>query len=142
MPSRRDVVSTVCASLWLPAVAGCSSRDTARIERIAVTSLLDEAVTVDLRVSKDGERRFAETFELGPDSGSETNPAPVVTEPWMETPGRFRLTVEASTTDEQFVQRIPNEGPGCYYVTVQVRRPDLVLFPVDPTADGCGTETA
>lgn len=140
MQSRRAFLATVGATgSYL--TAGCSSRDAARIEQIAVISILDEAVTVDLRVARDDKQQFAETFELGPDSGSSSDPAPVVDEPWLDTPGQYRLTVDVSTTDEQFAERLPNDGSGCYDVTVQVRRPDLVLFPVDSAADGCATDT-
>lgn len=111
------------------AVGGCLSRanETAALSKVALLNLRDREV----EVAKDGEVRFDRTFALAADSGSEPNPAPVIREPWMETAGRFRVTVLLPESDERFSEPIPVRGKGidCYYVAVRIR-PEVVDFPI------------
>lgn len=139
MPTRRRLLSGVAlASVGL---GGClslgSSGASARIADVSVLMLYDEPVTLDIRIASDDEVLLDETYSFEPDAGDESTFGRVFDEPWMDEPGQFELTIDASTTDETVTREIPNRGPGCYGVIVRVHSDGTVDVPMDAEAAGC-----
>jgi len=139
MARRRELLSGIV--LTSISISGCLSPSdqsrTARISDISLLTLYNETVRLDLRILKDGDLVLEESYTLTSETGSEGNPAPVIEQSWMDEPGRFELTVEASTMDEPVSREIPNRGEGCYAVIVRVLSDGRVDVPMDAESSGC-----
>lgn len=76
------------------------------------------------------------SYTLASDSGTSSNPAPLIEEPWMDSPGTYEITVRSSETSQKESRVIPNRGSGCYAIIVSVRE-DGVSIPMDSESSGC-----
>lgn len=125
---------------------GCLSRfrqPRAKLSTISFVNLDDHRHSLLVRIERrrNAELLFEDTFQLerAAEQGTDENPSPVIEEPWMESAGRFRITVRMDDGAASESLRVPNpDRPGtCYWVVVRVHANGRLELPFDSDASGC-----
>lgn len=141
--NRRELLAVDSATLGT-SLGGCASFVGGRkteIESIWLMNLSEEPRTIRLRVERDGTQVYRRTFDVARKSefGTETNPAPVVREPWMNEPAQFTVSARLADAEKWYRKRLPVDGRSgsCYAVTVRIHPDGPITFPNDSYADRC-----
>ncbi|WP_049971243.1 hypothetical protein [Haladaptatus cibarius] len=136
---RRQLLFSIPPAV---ALAGCSAFGSQSVElsNISFINLDDSPHDIHVRIERNGEAVHEQTYSLArsSESGTKSNPAPVIDEPWMHEKGQF--TIEARMDDREWKRhQIPakNRSGECYAVVIRVRNADRLEFPLDSMASGC-----
>ncbi|WP_231185340.1 hypothetical protein [Haladaptatus sp. DYF46] len=146
-PSRRSLLrrfGVLSAGGVIGGLSGCSALarpETARLAELILLNLDEPPHTVHVRISRDGERVHTADYTLdeGSEFGTHENPAPVIQEEWMSTPGKYTVAARVDDQSDWYEHRFPakTRQGDCFSVTIRIRQGGWLDMPSNET-DSCG----
>lgn len=140
--NRREFLAMSCSTLGT-SLSGCTSLVAPRkteIESISLMNLSEKPHRVTIQVTRNGTQVYSHSFQVPQKSefGTESNPAPVVQEPWMKNPAEFTVSARLSDDGKCYQKQFPVDNKsGCYGVEVRIHAGGLITFPNDSYSEGC-----
>lgn len=138
--SRRQMLKKAMSITGLAWIPGCSKNREAKIADLAVINLDNKAHNVTILVFRDEKKVYERAFHVEPSSefGTEENPAPLLTEEWMNKPGTYTIQCSLDSSDNITKRQFPSENRDgtCFSVVVKVTQ-DAILTVPSTTTDSC-----